>query len=127
MLSKAEPLANHEFEKIRLHPVIGHNMIKHVDFLSDVAAIIRHEHEKYDGTGYPDGLKGDEIPLGARIIAVADAYDAMTTDRPYRKALGKPEAILRLKNASGTQFDPTAVGAILSILDGRGRRREKVE
>ena len=126
LLSKVEPLANHEFAKIRLHPVIGHNMIKHVDFLSDVAAIIRHEHEKYDGTGYPDGLKGDEIPLGARIIAVADAYDAMTTDRPYRKALGKAEAVLRLKNASGTQFDPTIVGAILSILDGRGRR-EQVE
>lgn len=124
LLSKVEPLTNHEFAKIRLHPEIGHNMIKHVDFLSEVAAIIRHEHEKYDGTGYPDSLKGDDIPLGARIIAVADAYDAMTTDRPYRKALGQNEAIRRLDAGSGTQFDPKIVAAIMHVLDGHREKKE---
>jgi len=116
LLSKVEPLTEEEYEKIRLHPVIGNNMIKHVEFLTDVSSIIRHEHEKYDGTGYPDRLKGEDIPLGARIIAVADAYDAMTTDRPYRKALTHDEAINRLKKASGTQFDPKIVATILHIL-----------
>lgn len=121
LLSKVEPLEAEEFDKIRLHPVIGHNMIKHVDFLSEVSGIIRHEHEKYDGSGYPDRLKGDNIPLGARIIAVADAYDAMITDRPYRKALGKHEVVRRIQEASGTQFDPRAVAAILHVIKDDGR------
>ncbi len=121
LLSKVEPLQNEEFDKIRLHPVIGHNMIKHLDFLTEVSRIIRHEHEKYDGSGYPDGLRGENIPLGARIIAVADAYDAMITDRPYRQALEHEEAIRRIKEAAGSQFDPKIVQVILSITEGDGK------
>jgi HD-GYP domain-containing protein (c-di-GMP phosphodiesterase class II) len=82
-------------------------------FLDGILPIVEHEHERYDGKGYPDGLKGDEIPLGARIIAVADSYDAMTTDRVYRKALAEEDVLKELKRCSGTQFDPQVVDAFL--------------
>ena len=95
ILNKKEPLTKSEYKIIKKHPEIGHNMLKGVKHLQRVCKIIRSEHEKYDGSGYPDGLKKTKIPIGARIIAVADAYDAMTTDRPYRDAILKKEAIKR--------------------------------
>ncbi len=80
--------------------------------------IIYHHHEHYDGTGYPAGKAADEIPLGARILAAADAYDAMTSDRPYRKAMSLEEAVQELRVHAGTQFDPEVVGILVSVLDG---------
>jgi len=79
--------------------------------------IVYHHHERYDGEGYPDGLKGESIPLGSRIIAVIDAYDAMTSRRPYREALSKEEAIMELKKHAGTQFDRKVVEAFLKVLE----------
>jgi HD-GYP domain-containing protein (c-di-GMP phosphodiesterase class II) len=98
------------------HPNIGYNMIRDINHLTKASYIVRSEHEKYDGTGYPNGLKKHNIPVGARIIAVADAYDAMTTYRPYRKALSKKEAIRRLKENAGSQFDPRIVKAFFKAI-----------
>ncbi|MGQ9817537.1 MAG: HD domain-containing phosphohydrolase [bacterium] len=117
LLTKPKPLTQDEYKIIKEHPKIGYNILKHARHLSGACEIIRYEHERYDGAGYPNGLKRNEIPIGARIIAVADAYDAMTTDRPYRKALSKKEAIRRLRENSGTQFDPVVVRAFLKILN----------
>lgn len=117
LLTKIEPLTKSEYEVIKKHPDIGHSILKDVKHLSETCEIIRSEHEKYNGTGYPNGLKNGAIPIGARIIAVADAYDAMTTNRPYRKAFSKKEAIKRLKQNSGTQFDPKIVKAFLKIIE----------
>jgi HD-GYP domain-containing protein (c-di-GMP phosphodiesterase class II) len=117
LLTKPSPLTKEEYEVVKEHPRIGHNILMHARHLAGACEIIRFEHERYDGTGYPNGLKKNEIPIGAKIIAVADAYDAMTTDRPYRRALSKNEAIRRIKECSGTQFDPKVVKAFLEILD----------
>lgn len=117
LLTKPKALTPEEYDIIKEHPKIGHNILKHARHLSDACEIIRFEHERYDGAGYPNNLKKNDIPIGARIIAVADAYDAMTTDRPYRKALNKKEAIQRLQHGSGTQFDPKVVRAFLKILN----------
>ncbi len=116
LLTKVEPLTEMEYEIIKKHPDIGHNILKDVKHLSATCAIIRCEHERFDGNGYPNGLKRDEIPIGARIIAVADAFDAMTTDRPYRKAISRYEAIKILKKETGKQFDPKVVKAFLKVL-----------
>lgn len=117
LLTKPKPLTQEEYKIIKEHPKIGHSILQHARHLSGACEIIRYEHERYDGAGYPNGLKMNEIPIGARIIAVADAYDAMTTDRPYRKALNKKEAIRRLRENSGTQFDPVVVRTFLKILN----------
>lgn len=116
LLTKVEPLTEVEYEIIKKHPDIGHNILKDVKHLSATCAIIRCEHERFDGNGYPNGLKKDEIPIGARVIAVADAFDAMTTDRPYRKAITKGEAMKVLREETGKQFDPKVVKAFLKIL-----------
>ncbi|SFH33745.1 HD domain-containing protein [Desulfotomaculum arcticum] len=109
------PLDEAEWEVMRLHPLLGASMImRRVVKISSskkckpstIALAVLHHHERWDGTGYPDGLAGDDIPLIARIIAVADAFDAMTTDRPYRKALSKEDAVKEIISCSGTQFDP---------------------
>lgn len=113
VLNKEGRLTEEEWEKIRSHATIGADIVKRVRFLDGVSAIIRHHHESYDGTGYPDGLKGEEIPLGARILGVADAFDAMTTERPYRKALSLDIAVAELKRNSGQQFDPRVVQAFI--------------
>jgi HD-GYP domain-containing protein (c-di-GMP phosphodiesterase class II) len=91
------------------HPEIGAQILAPVEFLQPVLPIIRSGHERWDGSGYPDGLQGETIPLGARVIFVCDAYHAMTSDRSYRKALPQEEAIRRLEEAAGTQFDPGIV------------------
>jgi uncharacterized domain HDIG len=102
---------------IRTHPAKGVNILDPLKFLDKEKDIIRHHHERYDGKGYPDGLKGEQIPLGARIMAVADAFDAMRSNRPYKKNLTKPEIISELLNNSGTQFDPKIVNTFLKIMD----------
>jgi len=122
ILGKNSSLTDEEFDKIKEHTIMGAKIIEPVDFLKNSYEAIYHHHERYNGAGYPDGLKGEDIPLSARIIAVADAYDAMGSDRPYRKKLSKDKILNELKDQSGKQFDPEIVKALLSVLD---REREK--
>ncbi len=113
ILTKPARLTVEEFDQIRLHPEIGERMILEADFLKEARPIIRQHHERIDGTGYPDGLEGDEICTGAKIMAVADAYDAMTTDRTYRTAMTAHQAVKELVRVSGTQLDPECVQALI--------------
>lgn len=122
VLNKVGALSDEDWEKIRSHATIGAEIVQHVRFLHGVSDMIRHHHEAYDGTGYPEGLKGEDIPIGARILAVCDAYDAMTTDRPYRNALAPNEAIAELKRNSGVQFDPQVVQAFLEVMAPANQR-----
>ncbi|RLD18597.1 MAG: phosphohydrolase [Caldiserica bacterium] len=116
ILLKPDQLTKKEWEIIREHPEIGEELIKPIDFLENLSPMIRSHHERWDGLGYPDGLKGEEIPIGARIIAIADAYDSMTSSRPYREALNKEKAIEELKKEKGRQFDPHLVDVFLEVL-----------
>ena len=102
---------------MRRHPVIGYEILRQVPFLDEAARIVRSHHEHYDGSGYPDGLAGEEIPLAARVFAVADALDAITTDRPYRPAGLTAEARRTIASGAGRQFDPTAVDALEAVPD----------
>jgi len=124
ILGKNSSLTNKEYDKIKEHTIMGANIIEPVDFLKNSYKAIYHHHERYNGDGYPDGLKSEDIPLSARIIAVADAYDAMNSDRPYdrpyRKKLDMDKILKELKDQSGKQFDPEVVKALISVLD-RGR------
>ncbi|HEU5014501.1 MAG TPA: HD domain-containing phosphohydrolase [Roseiflexaceae bacterium] len=117
VLLKPGSLTTEEMDEMKRHPEIGARIIAPMRFAKDVAPIIRGHHERWDGTGYPDGLEREDIPIGARIIAIADAYDAMTTDRPYRAALGSSETVKRLRGGRGTQFDPHLLDVFLSLLD----------
>jgi HD-GYP domain-containing protein (c-di-GMP phosphodiesterase class II) len=117
ILNKAGKLDPLEVQEIRAHPLIGEHIIRDVDFLQPVREIVRYHQERYDGTGYPEGLQGEGIPLLARIIAVADAYDSMAADRPYRKSLGDGAAVRILREEAGRQFDPVVVEAFLRIVD----------
>ena len=118
ILLKTSALTNIEWEQIRKHPIIGAQILEPLTFLNEVVDLIRQHHEHYDGTGYPEGRKGNDILLGARIIHVADAYEAMRSARSYRKVpLLKDEAVLEIKRNSGTQFDPKIVDAFLKIVD----------
>jgi len=116
ILNKSEKLTQEEWEKIRSHSLRGAEILEPLTFLDKVIILIRQHHERYDGTGYPNGLIREEIKLGARIIAVADAFDAMISERPYRKAYSKEYTISKLKETSGTQFDPRVVKAFLEVL-----------
>jgi len=116
LLTKRQPLNTEDWELIRAHPNLGVAILKHVDSLKDCLAAVQYHHERYDGTGYPAGLKGDNIPLDARILAVADAFDAMTSERPYRRGKSaKEQALNELKRCVGTQFDPAIVEAFVSL------------
>lgn len=112
ILNKPGRLDAEEFAKMKAHPSVGFDIIKNVSFLKN-PEFCKYHHERLDGQGYPDGLKGEEIPLGARIIAVADSFDAMTTDRPYRVGMGTEAALLELERCQGTQFDPLIVKAFI--------------
>ncbi len=116
ILNKREKLTDEEYSEIKRHPKIGYNMLKKIKFLSHIANDVLHHQERYDGKGYPNGLAGDDIPVASRIIAIIDAFDAMTTDRPYRKALPVKVALEELEKYSGTQFDPKVVDAFLKVL-----------
>jgi putative nucleotidyltransferase with HDIG domain len=130
LLEKAGPLTLEERRVMQTHSEIGERILAKVDDYGDVALVVRHHHERVDGNGYPDGRSGEEIPLLARIIAVADAYNAMTSDRPYREAMSSQVARMRLAQAVGSQFDTTVVAAfeaILATADEQyrlGRRRD---
>lgn len=116
-LLKPDKLSDAEFEEMKRHAADGAAVLSHISIFQEAARVIRHHHERWDGFGYPDGLAGDEIPVGSRLIAVADTYDAMTTDRPYRQALPACVAITEIRRNSGTQFDPNAVDAFLKVID----------
>jgi HD-GYP domain-containing protein (c-di-GMP phosphodiesterase class II) len=117
ILRKQTALTEEEWKLIRLHPSIGADVVSHITGLARLAPIIRGHHERYDGGGYPDGLCGEEIPFGARIVAVADAFDAMISDRAYRQPMTVEEARRRLRECAGTQLDAEAVAALDRHLD----------
>jgi putative nucleotidyltransferase with HDIG domain len=121
ILQKRGKLTSEEMEEIYKHPHLGATIVKKVAFLSSVAPIIMAHHERLDGRGYPYGISGDAIPMEARIVSVMDSFDAMTSDRPYRKALGKAYAINELSTHAGSQFDPSVVEAFLAVLEENGK------
>ncbi len=111
------PLNDEQYREVKRHPVLGFEMTSKIDYLRPASIIIRQHHERWDGTGYPDGIKADEISLGARIVAVADTFDAMTSSRPYRRALDFDVAVQELITNRGSQFDPEIVDLFVSLLD----------
>jgi putative nucleotidyltransferase with HDIG domain len=121
ILRKPGPLSVAEWDQMKRHPAYGYSIVGQHGLLSQVAEIVYSHHEHYDGTGYPRGLAGEEIPLGARVFAAADAYDAMTSDRPYRPALSHSQAIEEIERNAGSQFDPRVVAAVLEWA-GKARR-----
>lgn len=116
ILLKPGKLSPEEFEQIKVHPVKSQEIVSSLPFLKEVAGLVRHHHERFDGKGYPDGKSGEDIELGARIMAVSDTFDAMTTDRPYRKRLPLDQAVEELIRCKGTQFDPRVVDHFIAIL-----------
>ncbi len=122
VLAKEGPLTQTERRLVQRHPEISAGRLGPIEVLSDLIPVVRAHHERVDGYGYPDGLVGDAIPLTARILAVADAYSAMTHPRSYRKALSGRQAIEELKANSEGQFDPQVVDAFVSLLERRSRR-----
>lgn len=115
-LNKRGALTDEERELLQQHTVIGERILAPVEFLADVLPLVRHAHERFDGYGYPDGLAGEAIPLGARIIFACDAWDAMTTDRPYRKAMSAADAAKEMHRGAGSQFDPEVVEAVMQVV-----------
>lgn len=118
ILDKPDRLTDEEFALVKMHPAKGADILKPVKQLSHLVPVIRHHHERIDGRGYPHGLKGDEIPLGSRIVHIADSFDSMTADRPYRPAPGMEYAISELRRCAGTQFDAEIAGLFAKILEG---------
>jgi diguanylate cyclase (GGDEF)-like protein len=126
ILHKPGPLTDEEWEVMRDHPVVGERILRTVPGLERVARAVRHEHERWDGGGYPDGLAGEDIPLASRIVLVCDAYHAMTSDRPYRRARPDAEAREELVRCAGVQFDPAVVSALLAVLPPVARGTDDV-
>lgn len=120
VLCKAGPLDDAEFQQMKTHPVIGARVLHDVDFLGPALGIVRHHHERLDGHGYPAGLTGSEIPMLTRIVTVVDAFDAMTSTRPYRRALDVEDALLELRRHAGTQFDPEVVEVLVTHITEHG-------
>ncbi|MDD5491883.1 MAG: diguanylate cyclase, partial [bacterium] len=116
ILLKPSKLTGKEFNEIKKHPLIGADIIRPIQLLHGLLPYIVHHHERWDGKGYPSGLKGDEIPVGARIIALADVYQALTSNRPYRKAFKKKEAIQIIRKEAGSHFDPQIVSVFIDLL-----------
>lgn len=125
ILAKPGPLDESEWAFIKRHTLIGERILAAAPALAQIAPIVRSSHERQDGAGYPDGLRACEIPLAARIVAVVDAFDAMTTNRPYKSAVSSAEGLAELHRCAGTQFDPTVVAAFISVIElgTRGARR----
>ena len=113
ILKKEGKLTPKEYSIIKLHPTLGFEILKDISYLDEVKLFVKHHHEWYNGNGYPDGLIGENIPLGAQIIAVSDAFDAMTSERPYRRAMAYQDAVAELRKYSGQQFAPRIVNAFL--------------
>jgi HD-GYP domain-containing protein (c-di-GMP phosphodiesterase class II) len=122
ILNKAGPLTDEEYYIINTHPELGYNILRPVTAFSSFIDAVRYHHERYDGTGYPSGISGLKIPLYARVLAVADGFDAMTSDRVYRKALGLDYAKKELSDNLGSQFDPEIGRNFLMVLKGKTPR-----
>jgi putative two-component system response regulator len=120
ILRKPGRLTQEEYEVIKSHPARGVNIVEPLNFLKETIPIIRHHHERFDGSGYPDGLTGDDIPLAARILTVADTYDAMTSSRAYRTALSRETTFQELRRCAGTQFDPMLVELFRQLPEDAG-------
>ncbi len=116
ILSKNGPLTNNEWSMMKLHPIIGANIVNSLNGISHIAPIIYYHQERYDGSGYPQGLRGEEIPLPARIVCVVDAYEAMISDRVYRQARSHYEAVSELQRMGGVQFDPWVVEKFICVV-----------
>ena len=116
IIDKPGPLDAVEWSFVRRHPLIGERILLAAPALRPVARLVRSSHERWDGGGYPDGLCGDEIPLGARVVSVCDAFEAMTADRPYREAISEDEALDELRRCGGSQFDPMVVEAFCRVI-----------
>jgi diguanylate cyclase (GGDEF)-like protein/putative nucleotidyltransferase with HDIG domain len=117
ILSKPGKLSTSEYSKIMVHPVVGADILSNVEFPYEVVPVVKHHHEKFDGTGYPEGLKGDQIPLGARILTVVDCYEALTTERSYRQRYTRAEALEMMRHDSGVTFDPAILEIFISRID----------
>jgi HD-GYP domain-containing protein (c-di-GMP phosphodiesterase class II) len=115
VLLKPGPLDQDEWVEMREHPHLGWALLQRIEFLRDASVIVLQHQERYDGRGYPAGLRGEQIVIGARLFAVADTYDAITSDRPYRKAQSHAAAIAEMQRVSGTQLDPAAVAAFCAL------------
>jgi HD-GYP domain-containing protein (c-di-GMP phosphodiesterase class II) len=116
ILKKTGKFTDDEYAIMKEHSMIGENILKPLRSMIKLAELVRHHHEHYDGTGYPDGLKGEEIPITSRILAIADVYDSITTDRPYRKAMTKNEATKVLREEAGTKLDPKLVDLFINSM-----------
>ncbi len=124
-LNKPEKITQKEHEMFKDHTVMGKQILESIHFLREIVPLVYHHHEWFDGSGYPEGIGKEDIPLGARILAIADSYDAMTSDRPYRKAMSKDEAMKELKAFAGTQFDPHLVDIFIRVLKKPAEQQEK--
>jgi HD-GYP domain-containing protein (c-di-GMP phosphodiesterase class II) len=122
ILLKEDILTRKEYDLMKSHSVYGEEIINRFDILTNEARITRHHHERYDGTGYPDGLAGEDIPFSSRLIALCDTYDAMVTDRPYRKGRDREETLAEIKRYSGKQFDPDMTDCFLEMFSHGCRR-----
>jgi putative nucleotidyltransferase with HDIG domain len=127
IINKPGKLTPEEFEKMKIHPVVGAEILERVRFPYPVVPIVRSHHEWWNGAGYPDGLKGEEIPIGARVLTVVDCFDALVSDRPYRKAMSTEEAMAILKSMSGTQFDPAVVAVLENLYEGLEQKAKELE
>lgn len=117
ILNKPGPLTSSEFDRMKVHAAVGADILKSIDFPYPVEPIVRHHHENWNGTGYPDGLRGQEIPIGARMLSVVDCYDALTSDRPYRPRMTRQQAEQVLRDRRGSMYDPWVVDEFLRLLD----------
>lgn len=117
ILCKEGPLDEDEWAVMRTHPVMGAQIVAPIPFLSSAVELIRHHHERFDGSGYPDGLRGEQIPLAARVFAVVDSYDAMTSDRPYRGSMEVERALEEIREGAGSQFDPEVVRVFVRMIE----------
>jgi putative nucleotidyltransferase with HDIG domain len=121
ILGKPGPLTPDEYDHVKLHAIIGADILSAVSFPGPLAVIVRHHHENWDGTGYPDGLRGEAIPIGSRVLAIVDCYDALTSDRPYRRALSHVCAVAMIHERRGTMYDSEIVSAFLRVLQRMDR------
>jgi putative nucleotidyltransferase with HDIG domain len=118
LLGKPGPLTREEYDQVKQHAAIGADLLVGLSVPGPLALLVRHHHENWDGTGYPARLSGDDIPAGARVLSIADCYDAMTSDRPYRRAMGHTAALAMMARRRGTMFDPEMTDAFFQIVQG---------
>jgi len=120
LLNKRDPLTEEEWKKLKSHSQLGAEIVSAIPFLADTAELIRHHHEAWDGSGYPDGLAGEQIPLGSRILAIATDFDAAISDRPYHQARPVSVALEEIRKGSGTRYDPKIVDVFLRVVEREG-------